>query len=180
MMDLGTLPGGAVSVATAVNNFGQVVGYGQDASLATHAFVWDNNEMADLGTLGGPSSHAYHINNLGDIAGSCDIETDNCHACLWSVDIPPPDPQALLNALSEAVQNLVDAGILNRGQGNSLVSKIEAANRQLDRENIPATVNILNALINQVEAFVQAGILSAAEGQTLIDLTTETIGLIQG
>ncbi len=175
-----TLPGGGVSGATAIKNFGQVVGYGQNAYLATHAFVWENDEMVDIGTLGGPRSHAYNINNLGDIAGSCDIEVDKPHACLWRVEIPPPNPQALLDALDDGVQDLVDAGALNRGQGNTLISKIEAANRQLERENIPPTVNILNAFINQVEAFIQAGILSAAEGQSLIDLANDAIGLIQG
>jgi probable HAF family extracellular repeat protein len=65
-IDLGTL-GGYVSNAVYVNDGGQVVGY---ATLNTdpdpfsflgtslHAFLWQDGQMRDLGTLGGPDSIA--------------------------------------------------------------------------------------------------------------------------
>jgi probable HAF family extracellular repeat protein len=67
--DLGDL-GGDLSVATAVNNLGQVVGYGMTAGGAQHAFVWTNGVITDLGTLGGDSSRANAINDAGTIAGT--------------------------------------------------------------------------------------------------------------
>ncbi len=68
MLDLGTL-GGNVSVAYAINDFGQVVGYADLASWDEHAFLWEDEEMIDLGTLGGSDSVAYAINDAGQIVG---------------------------------------------------------------------------------------------------------------
>jgi probable HAF family extracellular repeat protein len=60
--DLGTLPGDAypVSSATAINDSGQVVGYGD-----RHAFQWSaSGGMQDLGTLpGSTNSYANGIND---------------------------------------------------------------------------------------------------------------------
>ncbi len=62
--DLGTF--GAVQSAQAydINDAGQVVGY-----AATHAFLWQNGVMTDLGTLGGNASAGQAINAVGQIAG---------------------------------------------------------------------------------------------------------------
>lgn len=48
---LGTLPGGFASFAIAVNNRAQVVGASRTANRDVHAFLWQDGEMTDLGTL---------------------------------------------------------------------------------------------------------------------------------
>src|SRR5436309_1280046 len=53
--NLGTLPGGRVSFAYAINHAGQVVGVSE---VGSGAFLWQNGVMTDLGTLGGASSSA--------------------------------------------------------------------------------------------------------------------------
>ena len=45
---LGTL-GGATSVATAINDLDEVVGSSQTATGQTHAFLWRDGHMTDLG-----------------------------------------------------------------------------------------------------------------------------------
>jgi probable HAF family extracellular repeat protein len=75
MTDLGTLPGGDASLALAINDAGQIVGYSTIApnDETIHAVLWDNGEIVDLGTLpGGTSSWATGINASGQIVGISD------------------------------------------------------------------------------------------------------------
>ncbi len=99
MQDLGTL-GGNTATATAVNDSGEVVGWSSTVSnQETHAFLYREGEMIDLGRLPGahynpntnnipfnpvpPVSVAYAINNWGMIVGQALTATD-LHAFIYS------------------------------------------------------------------------------------------------
>jgi probable HAF family extracellular repeat protein len=58
------------SSANGINASGQVVGSSQITSTESHAFLFANGVMQDLGTFGGTSSGAIAINNHGQIAGT--------------------------------------------------------------------------------------------------------------
>jgi len=67
--DIGTL-GGESSEAAGVNNLGDVVGAATTTGGASHAFLYRNHQMVDLGTLpGGSSSYATALNDRGDVVG---------------------------------------------------------------------------------------------------------------
>jgi probable HAF family extracellular repeat protein len=99
VINLGTLDttrqGG--SMATAVNNLGQVVGWSRTGAeardpnqccvsvLVEHAFFWENGFMKDLGTLGGweSLSRATNINDRGQVVGWTSTPANERHAFFW-------------------------------------------------------------------------------------------------
>ncbi|MCW3058290.1 MAG: peptidase family protein [Capsulimonas sp.] len=86
MQDLGTL-GGDNSLACAVNQSGQSVGYSATDEGVNHACLWDNEQAVDLGTLPGhDNSEARAINDAGDAVGrsGSDADTTPPRAVLWT------------------------------------------------------------------------------------------------
>jgi probable HAF family extracellular repeat protein len=87
IIDLGALPGAALSVATGMNDRGQIVGWGYNAAFQPRALLWNDGQIIDLGTLpGGTESFAMDINDRGSIAGFSNSEAvpTSAHAALWS------------------------------------------------------------------------------------------------
>jgi len=89
-------------------------------------------------------------------------------------------PQEIIMQIEADVQDLVDLGLINSGQSNSLISKLQGAISKLE-QNPPQTnvaINKLNAFKNEVNAYINSGSLSPSEGQALIDKTNFVINLI--
>lgn len=97
MIDLGTLPGGAESSASDVNDAGVVTGYAY-VGANYHAFVvtpqggvWVqdangdgyNDLMQSIGTLGGDNSWGRALNNDGHVVGESDTSNRETHAFFW-------------------------------------------------------------------------------------------------
>jgi probable HAF family extracellular repeat protein len=99
LTDLGALPGGGSSAASAINGDGWIVGVSQNGDIDPvtggplgHAVVWRNGEIADLGTFGGYESFSIDINNAGQVIGVSTADTvpdpfsflgASIHAFLW-------------------------------------------------------------------------------------------------
>lgn len=79
-------PPGTQSEAVAVNASGEIAGSYTLPDGSTHACLWRNGELIDLGTLPGTtSSRAVAIDDGGDVAGtSWDHGHAHEHAFLWS------------------------------------------------------------------------------------------------
>ena len=81
-IDLGML-GGHATMATDINNLGQIVGQVRTASGLWHAFRWEDGVTTDLGTLGGSMSQAIAINNAGHVVGSSSAASNAGRGFLW-------------------------------------------------------------------------------------------------
>ena len=89
MTDLGNLGDPDVgTMATDINEAGQVVGWIRNASAYDRAFLWEDGAIRDLG-VGGKSSQAMAINDVGQVAGLYYVYTGNSpyewetHVFLW-------------------------------------------------------------------------------------------------
>jgi pullulanase/glycogen debranching enzyme len=76
-------------------------------------------------------------------------------------------PQELIRSLIDEIEALREAGVLNDGQANSLIVKLESAIKNLDKGKAKTALNNLNAFMNQVQAFIKGGVLTPEEGQSL-------------
>jgi probable HAF family extracellular repeat protein len=89
------LPAGTWGEASAINNHGQIVGYGGLPTGAYHALLWQDGNVQDLGTLGGGWSQATDINELGQVVGQS-TTGPLWHPFLWSdgvmTDLHPGAP----------------------------------------------------------------------------------------
>ncbi|HTL28937.1 MAG TPA: hypothetical protein VL282_06950, partial [Tepidisphaeraceae bacterium] len=85
LTDLGTL-GGANSAAYAINDSGQVTGWADTGDPGTsHAFLYSNGSMSDLGSLNGDStSEGRAINASGQIVGGSYTSPPPVHGFLYS------------------------------------------------------------------------------------------------
>lgn len=131
MVDLGTL-GGLASSAYAVNDADQVVGYAEDGDGNPRAFLFhdadgdgqrDANEMADLGTLGGPQSRARGVNAHGQVVGLAETAEGATHAFLHSgaamSDLNDLIPDGSGWVLTEAWDICSDGRIVGLGENPS-------------------------------------------------------------
>ncbi len=78
----------------------------------------------------------------------------------------PVDDQ--LGLLIGEVADLVTAGVLNHGQGRSLIAKLENAQRQLQSGKPGPARNMIQAFINEVKAMAASGKLTAGQAAALI------------
>jgi hypothetical protein len=76
--------------------------------------------------------------------------------------------QAIANVIA-TIQGLRAAGVLNGGQANSLIVKLEHAIDSLNsKPGKPPACNQLQAFVNEVNAYVSAGILTPAQADSLL------------
>ena len=82
MMNIGSM-GGDLSLATGINNEGQVAGLATTPKDTVRGFVWQNGKTIDLGALGGQNSIATGINNKGQVVGLAETASGEAHAFVW-------------------------------------------------------------------------------------------------
>lgn len=84
IVDLGTL-GGDRSIASAINDAGDIAGWSTTLTGARHAVLWRNGTVVDLGTLAGARSYATAIDDRGRVFGGSETssQANLFHAFVW-------------------------------------------------------------------------------------------------
>ena len=83
-----------------------------------------------------------------------------------------------IELLIDDIEMLLDAGVLNAGQGNALTVKLTNVLAKLDKGKDKAAANQVAAFINQVEDFVDDSILTPEQGAALIVATQDIIAYL--
>ena len=97
----------AWSRASAINNLGQVAGTSEKSPGETHAFLWEDGFMYDLGTVGDCNSWATDINDIGQVVGNIkNPSSDEYHAVLW-----PDGTYGNITDLHPLLEDLFEASI---------------------------------------------------------------------
>ena len=110
--------------AAAINDAGQVAGtFGQTRAMLYTPGIGSQ----DLGTLGGATSVAYGINELGQVVGYSTTATGDRHAFLWTAGVGMQDLGTLGGGTSSTAR-----GINDRGQvvGESVFPRVDAREPQ--------------------------------------------------
>jgi probable HAF family extracellular repeat protein len=83
MTDIGALPGNNNSAAGSINARGWATGQSQSATIDPffgipefHAVLWRDNQITDLGTLGGNESLGIYVNDSGQVIGFSTINSN--------------------------------------------------------------------------------------------------------
>ena len=115
------------------------------------------------------------LDSVGQIvaAGSTEAGANPRNRLIARFETDPPEVRIELG--TGMIEDLIEAGTLNSGQGNALTSKLENAVASLEKGKTNAAINKLQAFVNQVETQINAGLLTAEEGGLLIELATEII-----
>lgn len=167
-----SVPEGTLTVATDVVGglaAGQVVDNGTGAVVLEGPIKAVNATLAAgvtyLGRVDfrGDDALMVIVNDLGNNGGDPLSATDTV-----SIRVLPREDLTVADVIA-AVERLRDDGILNKGQTNALVVKLENADRAMDRGQDKVFLNMLGAFVNQVNAFIAQGILTPEQGWNLLD-----------
>ena len=87
-----------------------------------------------------------------------------------NLDLVVLTPQQAIALVITTIEGLEGSGVLNHGQANSLIVKLEHAIDKLDSmPGKPPACNQLQAFVNEVNAYVQGGKLTQAEADSLLE-----------
>lgn len=102
------------------------------------------------------------------------------NAVSWAASELTEPTESTMDALMEAVAELEKSGALKKGQANALMSKLNAAARQIDRGNFNASESQMWAFVNQVEAWIRSGVLTQEDGGSLLAIADDIIADLAG
>ena len=151
------------------------------------ACSWVSSLTPSSGTIpaGSSQSVTVGVDATGLLLGTyeCSLTVTSDAANASRLDVPITlivgTPLERINDLIAKIQALHNAGVLNSGQANSLIVKLNAAAKSIQKGKVNTALNQLNAFVNEVNAYMNGGILTPAQGQALLDCVNIIISLLQ-
>jgi probable HAF family extracellular repeat protein len=172
-----SIPGSDLSGGEDLNNRGQIAGWSLTDGVYS-PILWTDGSPLHLPRLGdGASDGASAVNESGQVVGVSETVLGGRRAVLWRPLVP-----AEVQDLIGLVQQLCSTGVLNNGQCNSLLNKLNIATAMLNDEKPTPAVNKIESFIHEVEAILSGNspVLSHEQGQPLIDGAWDAINRIEG
>lgn len=76
--------------------------------------------------------------------------------------------QDKINAIIKAIQKLIAKGILEKGEGNSIIVKLKTVNSHLDKSNNKTAINLVEIVIKEINRLINLNKLPSDLGRDLI------------
>jgi probable HAF family extracellular repeat protein len=182
--ELAELEGAVNSRAHGINDAGVVVGEMGTSDGESRAVVWRDGVPHDLNLrLAEPLdvvlSKAFAVNGHGQIIAVGVTGVLPYHGRTRSFLLTPP--AGLVGELIGSIHDLVEAGTLKAGQGQSLLVKLEQALEAIrggDDEDDKKAVAMLEAFVHEVHAKENAGTLAGDVAADLVRKAETAISLL--
>ena len=138
------------------SNWGLLASVGQDVNL-----------YLDTGLIPYSVYHyrVYAFNSLGNSSYS-NVANDTARSF---------NPDDNITVAVSDINSLINENVLNQGQGNGLITKLNAAAVKIEQVHYNAAIGLLNSFIIQVNGFINAEILTPEQGQPLINIAYDII-----
>lgn len=145
-----------------------------DADGDTLTYSWN---FGDTHTATGATpTHAFA--NSGTYVVTLTVNDGHGGVSTDTMSVQVLSPQEAINDIISEVTALHNAGDLNSGNTNALMTKLNGAVTKLSRDDYFAAEGQLAAFVVQVTAWTASGKISAADGQTLITSATNVMASI--
>lgn len=183
-VDLGTLAGQSKG------------GPNSDKSACEHVDIFDQGDVyvrkydfdgqvvwtRQFGSVRADYIHGIGVNETGVYAAGfthCSLpgqtSAGDVDAFVVKLSRTPTSLQGQIQLIVGQVETLLDDGVLNSGQGNSLSKTLSAAVEQLDQGDAAAKGQ-LQAFIGKVVAYQKSSVLTSAQAQALIESAGAVLG----
>jgi len=118
---------------------------------------------------------------VGDYTANLIVSSNaaNTSQLIVPVTLNVGTPLERIDDLITQVQQLYSDGVLNSGQANSLIVKLNAAKKSLNKGQTNTAINQIQAFINQVYDFIDEEVLTPEQGGKLIADAQTIIDMIQ-